>query len=158
EETVETFVSSVRPGDVTVFYYAGHGIQLNEQNFLIPVDFQARTAVDAKYKAYPVSRAQENLEAAGVGLQILILDACRDNPYRSLRGAGGARAPMQATKGTYIALATAPGKTAADNPSGRNGLFTQELIAVLRQPGLSLDQIFNQVRGRVSAHRPDQVP
>src|SRR5579862_7886551 len=61
EESVEDFVAAVKPGDVALFYYSGHGIQINEQNYLIPVDFQARNAVDAKYKAYPASRVQENL-------------------------------------------------------------------------------------------------
>jgi formylglycine-generating enzyme required for sulfatase activity len=158
EEAAESFVGSIRPGDVAVFYYSGHGMTLGDQNYLIPVDFSAHTAVDAKYKAYAASRMQENLDAAGAGLQILILDACRDNPYRGLRGAGGGLAAMAAGKGTYIAFATAPGRTADDNPKGRNGLFTGAFVDALKQPGLTLDQVFNNVRARVSAARPAQVP
>jgi hypothetical protein len=117
---------------------------------LIPVDFQAQTAVDAKYSAYPAQRVQENLEAAGAGMQILILDACRNNPFRSWRGGSDGLAAMQAGRGTYIAFATSPGKTADDNPRGRNGLFTGELIRILGQPGLSIDQVFNRVREQVT--------
>jgi hypothetical protein len=158
EEAVERFAGSVRPGDIALFYYSGHGIQVGDQNYLIPVDFEAHTAADAKYKAYAAGRVQDNLEAAGASLQILILDACRDNPYRSLRGAGGGLAAMQAGKGAYIAFATAPGKTADDNAGGRNGLFTDALLGALRQPGLTLDQVFNQVRAKVSSTRAEQVP
>jgi uncharacterized caspase-like protein len=158
EQAAERFVGRVRPGDIALYYYSGHGIQVGDQNYLIPVDFDAHTAVDAKYKSYAAARMQENLEAAGAGLQIIILDACRDNPYRTLRGAGGGLAAMQAGKGTYIAFATAPGKTADDNARGSNGLFTGELVNILRQPGLTLDQVFNRVRQEVSSRRPEQVP
>jgi formylglycine-generating enzyme required for sulfatase activity len=158
EEAAERFSAGLRPGDVAVFYYSGHGIQVGDQNYLVPVDFDARTAVDAKYKSYNAARVQENLEAAGVGLEIIILDACRDNPFRSLRGASGGLAPMQAGKGTYIAFATAVGRTADDNIAGRNGLFTGALIDALREPGLSLDQVFNRVRGEVMSKRPEQIP
>jgi tetratricopeptide (TPR) repeat protein len=158
EKVAGRFVASVRPGDIALFYYSGHGMQVSDQNYLIPVDFDALTAADAKYKAYAAARMQENLEAAGASLQILILDACRDNPYRSVRGAGGGLAAMQAGKSTYIAFATAPGRTADDNASGKNGLFTGALLEALRQPGLTLDQVFNRVRASVSSSRSEQVP
>ena len=159
ETAIDEFTGSVRPGDVALFFYSGHGMQVSDQNYLVPVDFQARTAVDAKYKAYPAQRVQENLEAAGAGMQILILDACRNNPFRSWRGGSDGLAAMQAGRGTYIAFATAPGKTADDNPKGRNGLFTGALIGILEQPGLSIDQIFNRVREQVSTRsQGNQIP
>jgi hypothetical protein len=150
ESVIDEFTGGVKPGDVALFFYAGHGMQISDQNYLVPVDFEARTAVDAKYKAYPAQRVQENLEAAGAGMQILVLDACRNNPFRSWRGGSDGLAAMQAGRGTYIAFATSPGKTAADNSGGQNGLFTGELIAVLREPGFSIDQVFNRVRERVA--------
>jgi Sulfatase-modifying factor enzyme 1/Caspase domain len=92
-------------------------------------------------------------------MQILILDACRNNPFRSLRGGSDGLAAMQAGRGTYIAFAISPGKTAADNPGGSNGLFTGELVTVLREAGLSIDQVFNRVRERVSARsHGEQLP
>ncbi len=121
EEIAGKFIESVRPGDVALFYYSGHGMQVGEENHLIPVDFDARTTADAKYKAYAASRMQDNLLDAGASLQILIFDACRDNPYRGLRGGGGGLGGMQAAKGAYIAFATAPGRTADDNAGGSTG-------------------------------------
>jgi formylglycine-generating enzyme required for sulfatase activity len=159
EEAIDAFVATVRPGDVALFYYSGHGIQLQDENYLIPVDFQAPTAVVAKYKSFPINRLLESLEAAGASIDIVILDACRDNPYRSIRSGSGGLAPMQAGRGTYLAFATAPGKTASDNAGGQNGLFTGALVSYLRQPGYSLDDVFNQVRQRVSEQSADrQIP
>jgi formylglycine-generating enzyme required for sulfatase activity len=158
EGAADKFIGSVRPGDIALFYYSGHGMQVGDENYLIPVDFDARTPADAKYKAYAASRMQDNLRDAGAGLQILILDACRDNPYRGLRSGGGGLGAMQAAKGSYIAFATAPGRTADDNAGGRNGLFTSALLNALKQPGLTLDGVFNKVRAEVSSSRPTQVP
>jgi len=158
EEAADKFIASVRPGDVALFYYSGHGMQVGEENYLVPVDFDARTPADAKYKAYAASRMQDNLRDAGASLQILILDACRDNPYRGLRSGGGGLGAMQAAKGSYIAFATAPGRTADDNAAGNNGLFTGALLNALQQPGLTLDQVFNRVRADVSGTRSTQVP
>jgi formylglycine-generating enzyme required for sulfatase activity len=158
EGAADKFIGSVRPGDIALFYYSGHGMQVGDENYLIPVDFDARTPADAKYKAYAASRMQDNLRDAGASLQILILDACRDNPYRGLRSGGGGLGAMQAAKGSYIAFATAPGRTADDNAGGRNGLFTSALLTALKQPGLTLDGVFNKVRAEVSTTRPTQVP
>jgi TPR repeat protein len=149
DESIDRFTSSVHSGDTALFFYSGHGMQIEDQNYLIPVDFAARTATDAKYGSYPIGRLIGNLESAGAALQIIVLDACRDNPFKGLRGGGGGLGAMNAAAGTYIAYAAAPGQTASDNPDARNGLFTGELVSVLRQPGLTIDQVFNQVRARV---------
>ena len=149
EQAVNRFVARIQPGDTALFYYAGHGIQLAGENYLIPIDFDAKDEADAKYVSYSASRVQERMEHAGARLSILVLDACRNNPFRNTRGGVGGLAAMGAGKGTLIAFATAPGQTADDNPDGANGLFTSHLIAALGEPGLSLDQIFNRVRARV---------
>jgi len=150
EETIEKFLGKVNPGAVVVFYYSGHGIQVQDQNYLVPIDFQAATAVEAKYHSYPVNQLLDRLQEQGAGLQIVILDACRNNPFRSVRSIGGGLAAMDTGKGTYIAFATAPGRTADDNPNGRNGLFTGELLAELKRGDGTLDQVFNRVRARVT--------
>lgn len=149
EAAVNRFVAKVKNGDVAVFYYAGHGIQLEGENYLVPVDFDAKDEADAKYASYSASRVQERLEKAGARVIVVVLDACRNNPFQATRSAGGGLAAMGSGKGTLIAFATAPGKTADDNPRGQNGLFTSHLVTALREPGLSLDQVFNRVREQV---------
>jgi hypothetical protein len=122
---------------------------LQEENYLAPVDFDAKDEADAKYVSYSASRLQERIEGAGARLTILVLDACRNNPFRTSRSGAGGLSAMNAGKGTLIAFATSPGKTADDNPGGANGLFTMHLVKAMREPGLSLDQVFNRVRERV---------
>lgn len=159
ERSIDRFVAQIRPGDVALFYYAGHGVQLAGENYLIPVDFDAKDEADAKYAAYSISRVQDRMENAGARLSMLILDACRNNPFRTGRAAGGGLAVMNSGRGTLIAFATGPGKVADDNPRASNGLFTSHLISALREPGLTLDGIFNRVREEVYADsNGQQVP
>jgi uncharacterized caspase-like protein/regulator of sirC expression with transglutaminase-like and TPR domain len=157
--SIDRFVSRLRRGDVAVFYYAGHGMQIDGENYLIPVDFDAPDETSAKYRAYPLARLLEGMERADAKLNIVILDACRNNPYSRSRAGSGGLAPMGAAAGTFVALATAPGKTASDNARGSNGLFTSHLLACLREPGLNLDAIFNRTRERVfQASNQKQLP
>lgn len=149
EQKINDFLSKVSEGATVVFYYAGHGMQIQDQNYLLPTDFHAASAMEAKYHSYPVDQLLDRLQEKGVGLQIIILDACRDNPFKTARSAGGGLAAMTSGVGTYIAFATAPGRTAADNPSDQNGLFTGELLTQLSRGQGTLDQIFNQVRAQV---------
>lgn len=120
-------------------------------NFLVTTDFAPEDEADAKYTAYSASRLHDCLETTGARLKIFILDACRNNPFRSTRSATSGSSAMNVGRGTFIANATAPGRTASDNPAAANGLFTIHLISALKQPGLSLDQVFSQVREKVYA-------
>jgi hypothetical protein len=149
EQTVNALISKVKEGDLVLFYYAGHGLQIDGDNYLVPIDFDAKDEVDAKYASYSATRIQERLERAGARVVILVLDACRNNPFQATRSLGSGLAAMGSGKGSFIAFATAPGKTADDNPRGANGLFTSHLVEALAQPGLTLDQVFNRVRERV---------
>ncbi len=159
DRAISKFVAQVKPGDTALFYYAGHGVQLEGENYLVPTDFDAKDETDAKYAGYSASRVQERIEKAGARVIVVVLDACRNNPFAATRSAGGGLAAMGSGKGTLIAFATAPGKTADDNPRGANGLFTSHLITALREPGLSLDQVFNRVRERVyTESKGRQVP
>src|ERR1017187_1346798 len=124
ERAINAFVEGIGVGDVALFYYSGHGMELSGENYLIPVDFRARDEAEAKHQSYPANVLLEKLEARKPRLTIIILDACRNNPFlRSTRGGVGGLAQMQAGAGVYIAFATAPGRTASDNPGGKNGLF-----------------------------------
>lgn len=147
ERVVETFVSRLQRGDIALFFYSGHGIQINGDNYLIPVDFNGVDEADAKAKSYSATRLQEKLEARS-RIRLMILDACRDNPFKTSRSGAGGLAGMQG-QGSLIAFATAAGSTASDNPRGKNGLFTEHLLDVLRQPGLSSRDVFFRVRERV---------
>jgi hypothetical protein len=149
-EGIDRFLNKLRTGDVALFYYSGHGAQIDGENYLIPVDFEGQNETDVRYDTHAAGRIQERMERSGAQLNIIILDACRDNPYRSSsRNAGGGLAAMNAGRGTFVAFATSPGRTASDNSSGRNGLFTQYFLDALRQPGLALDDVFNVVREHV---------
>lgn len=157
EQAVDRFVAKLGPSDTALFFYAGHGVQLGGENYLIPVDFDAKDEADAKYVAYSASRIHDRMDASGASLNILVLDACRNNPFGSGRSmGGGGLAAMNTGRGSFIAFATAPGKTASDNPSGRNGLFTASLLTTIRQDGLSLDQVFNRVRQQVYQNSSQQ--
>lgn len=159
EKAVDEFVERISPGDVALFHYSGHGVQLDGQNYLIPVDFMLRDRADVKYSAYSASRVHDRMVGAASRLNIVILDACRDSGFWPSRGAESGLAPMNAAEGSFIAFSTAPGRTASDGASGTNGLFTGELLEVLREPGLKLDDIFNQVRAKVyEASGKKQLP
>jgi uncharacterized caspase-like protein len=153
------FVATIGTGDVALFYYSGHGLQVDGENHLLPIDFGATDEAQVKYQAYSASQVHDRMQRAGGRLNILILDACRDNPFRAARGGAAGWAAMASGRGTLIAFATAPGSTASDNLSESNGLFTKFLLDTLRRPGLKLSEILDRVREQVdeaSGHR--QVP
>ncbi|MCX7026543.1 MAG: SUMF1/EgtB/PvdO family nonheme iron enzyme [Spirochaetes bacterium] len=153
ETAVKEFAASLRPGDTALVFYAGHGVEADNANFLVPVDnAKIESEADLKYGAYNASRILEELSARRVGLAILILDACRNNPLPS-RGAGSRglavmAAPTQTE--SVIVYSTAPGTTAADG-AGRNSVFTRSLLAELPTPGLTVREVFDRVGGTVKA-------
>ncbi len=159
DRAVDVFVERLSRGDVALFYYAGHGVQVEGENYLIPIDFDRARVAKVKYRALPANLIRERMENSGARLSILILDACRDNPFSGNRSAGQGLAQMSTGIGTFIAFSTAPGQTAADNPTANNGLFTHHLIRTLETPGLSIDEIFNEVRRKVfQASDGRQIP
>ncbi len=149
ERTVRDFIVSVNPGDVALFFYSGHGIQVDGENFLVPTDFNAVDEIEAKHRAYSAELIRERMEQSGAGLRIIVLDACRDNPFSARRSGSRGLAAMNASSGTLIAFATGPNQAASDNPRGNNGLFTSYLIEALRVPGLRIGEVFRRVGGQV---------
>ena len=116
---VDQFAAKLRPGDLALFYYAGHGVQANGLNYLIPTDYAGTSEADLPYEAYPAQQVRDKLEDRGARLRVMILDACRSNPFRSERDGVRGLAPMASTaEGTYIAFATADNGVADDNPQG----------------------------------------
>ncbi|KXB32350.1 hypothetical protein AT959_01235 [Dechloromonas denitrificans] len=142
---------------VALFYYAGHGMQVRGKNYLIPVDAKITNQTSIRVESVDVDGVLDQL--ASSELNVIILDACRNNPFEGrFRSLGGGLAQMDAPKGSLIAYATAPGKTAVDG-DGRNGLFTQELLKQMQVPGLTIEQVFKNVRREVArATRDKQIP
>lgn len=145
EEAIRKFASSIGSGDVALFFFSGHGLQIDGVNYLVPTDFDARSAVEAKHKSYSASLLCELMEASGSYLNIVILDACRNNPFKAFRGGERGLAPMNAGSGSFIAFATGPNNIASDNVVGENGLYTKHLLPALQAPGLELEDVFKQV-------------
>ena len=160
DRAVQRFVERLGPGAIALVFYAGHGVQIDGENYLLPVDFAARDEAEAKSKAYPATRLYDRIAARSVGLQVLILDACRDNPFRSGRSASRGLAPMApGQQGSLIAFSTAPGGIANDSPHTVNSVFTSELLTSIVEPGLSLEDLFLQVRQKVfRATKGRQIP
>jgi tetratricopeptide (TPR) repeat protein len=143
---VEAFITHIRPGDVVLIYYAGHGMQIAQENYILPVDFAPTTALDARRAGYSASTLLDRVHSQQPRLTIMMLDACSDNPFAMERSLVRGWAPMQTGNGTFIALASSPGEPAEDNPAGSNGLFTAHLLRALSVPFLTLDDLFRRVR------------
>ena len=137
-----------KAGGVALFYYSGHGIQNNGHNYLIPVGANIASAADLEYECTDVNRVLSNLEESGCKMNIVVLDACRDDPFSkswsrsaSTHGLTGISAPS----GTFIAYATAPGSVAIDG-TGLHSPFSQAFLNTLSIPGLSLFEFFQRIQ------------
>jgi uncharacterized caspase-like protein len=141
------------PKDQTVglFYYAGHGVQYQDENYLVPIDANVQFEDDIVRMCFPVQRmVLANMERSNSRMNIVILDACRNNPFPAVNRSVGSTglAEMKRARGSFIAYATAPGSVASDG-TGRNGLYTQELLKALKKEGLTIEQVFKEVRMNV---------
>ncbi len=148
-------------GGVGLFYYAGHGIQVGGRNYLIPVDADIPREDEIEDSAVNLDLVLRKLDTANNGLNIVILDACRNNPFARSWTRGedaGGLAQISAPTGTFIAYATSPDKTASDG-DGRNGLYTSQMLKALKQPNLKIEETFKEVRKGVDvASGGKQVP
>jgi len=144
------FTSKISPGSVALIYYAGHGVQVNGVNYLIPTGVKIQSEKEIPYKGLNLEDLIGSLQEGKSRLNLLILDACRDNPFvTSNRNLKRGLAIVQNQPDNFlVAYATAPGKTASDG-DGDNGLYTQELIKAIETPGLGISELFMQVRRNV---------
>ena len=150
EAAVDLFGKSLGAGGVGLFFYAGHGMQIGGHNYLIPVGARIGNERDAKYNAFNVGKVLGKMEDAGNRLNIVFLDACRDNPFaRSFRNVDTGLAQMDAPSGTLIAYATAPGKVAADGVDSSNSVYTRYLLEQLGVPGQEIGPALRAVRSHV---------
>ena len=152
-ESLGDFASGLRPDDVALFYFAGHGLQVDGVNYLIPTDYAGQTETDLRLSALRAADVQDLLGPARVAM--LVLDACRNNPYRGMRGGNGL-APME-PRGTLVAYAAGAGEFASDAAAGTaNGLFTSKFLDALRVPGLEASDLFRRIRREVYAASNEQ--
>ncbi|HKO45233.1 MAG TPA: tetratricopeptide repeat protein [Pyrinomonadaceae bacterium] len=146
---IREFGQRLKGGGHGLFYFAGHGVQARGHNYMIPVDADIQSEADVEDSGVDVNLVLSYMDDAQNHLNIVILDACRNNPFaRSFRSASDGLAQVDAPTGTLIAYATAPGRVAADG-AGENGLYTSELLKAMRSPGLTATEMFMQVRREV---------
>jgi uncharacterized caspase-like protein len=158
DEAIEAFGNSLKRGGVGLFYYAGHGVQVNGTNYLLPVGARINKEADVKYQAVDANRILDEMATANNGLNIVMLDACRDNPYaRSFRNATrGLAIVSMAPSGTFISYATSPGNVAHDG-DGRNSPYTKAVLENIDKPGLTINDVFMNVRTKVK-RETGQIP
>lgn len=163
ENAVQLFGSKAQDADVALFFYAGHGIQYQGDNYLVPIDAKLPSEEYVKYNCTNAGLVLDVMEKAGAKMKIVILDACRNNPfarswYRGSESTGlGA---MNAPKGTFIAFSTSPGEVALDGGTNkRNSPYTTALLQTLQKKGLSITDFFQEVLERVAtATKEKQTP
>jgi uncharacterized caspase-like protein len=143
----EKLVNGPKGQTVGLFFYAGHGLQNEGENYLVPVDANLEYEDDIARQCFPVQKIiLANMERSNSRMNIVIMDACRNNPFPSTsRATGEGLAEMKKARGSFIAYSTSPGSVASDGV-GKNGLYTQELLKAIEKPGLSLEQVFKEVR------------
>jgi len=160
---LRAFGERLNDDSVAVLYYAGHGLQLRDRNYLIPVDAEIRNEDEIPLAGIDLSFILARMSAAKSRINIVVLDACRNNPFAGKNGRSAqGLAQMDAPVGTLLAYATGPGKLAADGLGGandKNGLYAQQLARHLLAPGLPVEHVFKRVREAVvRASREAQVP
>jgi hypothetical protein len=143
---VQRFGNALIGADVALFYYAGHGVQIRGTNYLVPVTANPSRESDVDFQMVDVSLVLRQMEGAGTKLNMVILDACRNNPFggRGLRAADGGLAQIRAPEGTLLSYATQPGNVALDGDDGHSP-YTKALVETMQKPGLDVLQAFNQV-------------
>lgn len=153
-----------KQGGVGVFFYAGHGVQYSGKNYLVPIDADIPAEDEVDYRAVDVSFLLRKLVSAKNDLNIIILDACRNNPFAKewssdrAMGEDEGLAKIAAPKGTVLLYATEPGKVASDG-TGRNGLFTQVFLEQIKKPNVEFDALYKTVASKVAEKsKNSQIP
>ena len=159
---IRKFGEKIKKGGTGLFYYAGHGIQVKGENYLVPVQSEVYSEAEVADECLLVSSVLRQMESAGNDLNIIILDACRNNPFeRSFRSNKIGLAKMETPAGSLLGYATSPGSVAADGIGG-NGLYTSILAKNILNPGMKIEEVFKQTRIAVveesKTHGQKQVP
>lgn len=148
--------TSKQPG---VFYFAGHAVQSEWRNYLLPINQNFANAQDVRNNAVDITELTRSFQSAKNGTNIIILDACRDNPFAAANQIPKGLTQMEAPANTFLAYATAPGQTARDAGSGSNGLYTEHLLKEIVKEGVKIEDVFKRVRLNVRlASNGEQIP
>lgn len=143
------FRSRIAPGGAALFFYAGHGVQFKGQNYFPAVDAEISSEDDVPLQSINLGNLLDNMEEAKAGISLVFLDACRDNPFaRRFRSGSRGLAKVEAASGTLIHYATKPGSVASDG-DGRNGTYTEALLAQINEPDVPIEQMLKRVTNRV---------
>lgn len=153
---VREFIQKLPKGSVALVFYAGHGVQVKGQNYLIPIDAEMAEEYEVPDETLSMDTLMRGLEQAGTALNILILDCCRDDPYsrswrgtRSATGTGGLNMPGDMPQGMFIAFSTSPGRTAEDG-DGVNSPYSAALAKEILAPGMDFEKVFKNVGAQVA--------
>ena len=167
-EKLLDFGKKAEGADVAVFFYAGHGIAVNNTNYLLPIDADLKSEMDVKLGAAINVDLTLEQTMADAKVKLVFLDACRDNPFAArIRSAKATRsvavnsglAEMKSGEGTLLAFATGPGQTALDGDVGNHSPFTRALISNIAQPGVEIQQAMTRVRAQVNEEtKKNQLP
>ncbi len=146
EQAVQGFGQRIRGADVALFFYAGHGVQVDGANYLVPVGADVSAKSQIKYQLLDADFVLQEMAEAGTRVNLVVLDACRNNPFgdRGLRAVNAGLAQMTAPRGTLVAYSTAPGRTASDG-TGANSPFSAALARHLLEPGQRIEDVFMRV-------------
>ena len=155
---VRQFGDRLINNDVGLVYFSGHGVEVKGRNYFIPVNADIMREDEIADQGLDVSLILEKMNTAGKGVNILIVDACRDDPFgRSFRSSSRGLVQMDAPRGTIIAYATSPGKVASDgDPRERNSPYTKHLIKAMQSPNKPIEQVFKEVRRAVQNETKNQ--
>jgi len=147
-ESLKKFYEAIKKGGVGMFYFSGHGVEVDGKNYLIPVDANIKEKSDTEYEALPLDKITKHMQNIGNRLNIVVLDACRNDPFSRSFGTGG----LAKTEpiGMFVAYSTGAGSVASDGKLGENGLFTSSLIKHMKE-GLNLRDVFQKTRAEVYA-------
>ena len=153
KKTIRAFHAQLKESNssntIGLFYYAGHGLQVDGTNYIVPIDAAIKVPKDVERTCIPMDAALDAMQYAEIKTSILILDASRNNPFHGTeQSIAKGLAPPNPGLGAFIAFATEPGSVASDGTTSHS-LYTQELIKVLRVPGLNVEQVFKKVRENV---------
>ncbi len=155
---IDNFGTELEKYDIGLFYFAGHGVQVNGLNYLIPIDANLKNERTVEYDCIRVDRVLSHMEASKNKVNLVVLDACRNNPFERSWGRDLSQrglAVMEAPKGSLIAYSTSPGKTASDG-EGKNGLYTGVLVSEINSVNVSITQLFQKVRKSVMEKSKDE--